>query len=260
MTKAQGKQIAGLVVALGILGNLGTVAADLTPEAELKSRGLSLSKNVYVLEAEAEFLEKVEEARPLYAHVEILRTNLVVITNHEREFDQLQTQRAALEDDLRKLRAGMKLIPRFGYRLNGTSADRDLLHQAQFQESQLEVQLSECDRILRLASKSLVPPGEKGKLLNEYQAARGEFLATAREMRPLGDEILKQYEELAKDSKVKNALNTLMRSARTKLVLGPSPEFNKGMSQLKVVEKAWSPEGESIAPKQNRLPKRRTHR
>ena len=66
---------AGLLIVLGA----AAMAADQTPEEVLKSRGLTKSGTLYVLDAEADFLEKFAKVQPLYLQARELHNKLFAI-------------------------------------------------------------------------------------------------------------------------------------------------------------------------------------
>ena len=237
---------AGLLIVLGP----AAMAADQTPEEVLKSRGLTKSGTLYVLDAEADFLEKFAKVQPLYLQTRELHNKLLVIVQYQSEYDEIDNRYTLVTEQLRNVQAEQDSFP---------PTSNNVLKQ-QWQElleleRQLRIQRSGLDRELNLRYKNLVPDWQKEKLSEEFQKRREDFLKETREPRALADKIKKQYGELSKDEAVRKALGALRLSAKARLDLGPTLEFKRKSTQLKNAETEVSPVkiARKTAPKKARI-------
>ena len=181
---------AGLLIVLGP----AAMAADQTPEEVLKSRGLTKSGTLYVLDAEADFLEKFAKVQPLYLQARELHNKLLVIVQYQSEYDEIDNRFTLVTEQLRNVQAEQDSFP---------PTSNNVLKQ-QWQElleleRQLRFQRNELDRERNLRYKNLVSDWQKEKLSEEFQKRREEFLNETREPQAVADKIKKQYGELSKD-------------------------------------------------------------
>jgi hypothetical protein len=227
---------ARLLAVLGALHSGAAVAGDQTPEEVLKSRGLTKSGSVYVLEQEAEFLEKFAKVQPLYRQLRELYSKLLVIAQNQYAYDDLDNQYNIVTEQLRNVQAEQDAFP---------STSNNLLKQQWAEllelERQLRVQRNALNRELNLRYKNLVSDRQKEKLSDEFQAMRENFLKETKEPRAVAEKIKEKYGELSKDAAVKKALAELSGSTKARLNLGPTADFRKKSTQLKNAEAELSP-------------------
>jgi len=227
---------AGLLAVLGALQGAAAIAADHTPEEVLKSRGLTKSGTLYVLDAEAGFLEKFAKVQPLYLQLRVLYNKLAAIAQYQYEYDVIENQYTLVTEQVRNVQAEQDSFPPTSNNLLKQQW-RELLEL----ERQLRIQRNELDRELNLRYKNLVSDWQKEKLSDEFQKRREDFLKQTREPRAVADRIKEQYGELSRDEAVKKALGALRLSTKARVDLGPTPEFKRKSTQLKNAETELSP-------------------
>jgi len=225
-----------LLAVLGTLHGSAAIAADQTPEEVLKSRGLTKSGTLYVLDAEADFHAKFAKVQPLYLQVRELYNKLAVIVQYQYEYDEIDNRYTLVTEQLRNVQAEQDSFP---------PTSNNVLKQ-QWQElleleRQLRFQRNELNRELNLRYKNLVPDWQKEKLSEEFQKRREEFLKETRDPRAVAATIKEKYGELSKDEAVKKALVALRLSTKARVDLGPSLEFKRKSTQLKNAETELSP-------------------
>jgi hypothetical protein len=218
-------------------GSTANRNADSTPEEVLKSRGLTLSGKLFVLEKEeAEFLRELDKVAPIYTRLEAQRNQLEEVLQHEAWFNELDNKRILTREALINLEADMAVMPS-----GGNNLKREAFSLAKEKQRALRMELSELVRVVALERKNLVPPGKKQARFNEFRNTQSEFLSASSGVRSLGEKVEKTYAELARDATIKQALNTFRLLSKTSVKLGPSPKFRDGMSQLKAAEKTLTP-------------------
>src|SRR5262249_6323655 len=102
---------AGLMVVLDIIGNAATFAAEPKPEEVLNERGLARSGLLYVLGAEADFLQGVGKLQPSYQQLNGLYEKLAAIARNQLEYDQLDDQWTLVNERLRNVQAEIDTHP-----------------------------------------------------------------------------------------------------------------------------------------------------
>ncbi len=227
---------AGLLVMLGALQGAAAIAADQTPEEILKSRGLTKSGTIYVLDTEADFFEKFAKVQPLYLQLREVYNKLFAIAQYQYDYDMLDNRYNFVTEQLRNVQAEQDAFPPTSNNLLKQQW-QDLLEL----EKQLRFERNELNRELNLRYKNLVPDWQKEKLTDEFQKRREEFLKEAQEPRALAEKIKGKYAELSKDDAVKKALDALKLSKKARLILSPTAEFRKKSTQLKNAEAELSP-------------------
>jgi len=227
---------AGLLTVLGALQGAAAIAAEQTPEEILTSRGLTKSSALYVLNAEADFLERFAQVQPHYFQLRELYDKLAAIAQYQYQYDVIENQYTLVTEQLRNVQAEQDAFPPTS---NNVLKEqwRELLEL----ERQLRIQRNELDRELNLRYKNLVPDWQKEKLTAEFRKRREDFLKETQEPRAVADKIKEQYAGLSKDEAVKKALGALRLSTKTRLDLGPTLEFKKKSTELKNAERELSP-------------------
>jgi hypothetical protein len=237
MSGVQSSLAAVLLATLGVLGGGSAVAADPSPEEVLKDRGLTRTGSYYVLDLEAAFLKRLAEVQPLYEQLRGLFNKLVAVSQLEYAYAEVDERWNLLNERIGNVQAEIDAFPPLNNNVLRQQW-RDLLEL----ERQLRVQWNEANRERNLRWKALPPDGQKEKLSDEFREQREDFLKKTRDLRALADTINAKYDELSKDDAVKKALGSLRLSTKTRVELGPSPEFKKRGTQLKNAEKDFSPE------------------
>jgi hypothetical protein len=223
-----------LLVLLGVT-SANALAAE-SPDAVLKGRGLKKSGLIYVLDGESEFLAKIAKVQPLYDQMTKSYAKLDVIFRAKAEYDAMDLQYKLLTERLRNVQAEIDAHPPLSNNMLRQNW-YDLLES----EKQLRFERNALDRELDLRWKSLVSESKREALLNEFQQQRQDFLKESRDLTSLSDKVDESYDQLARDEDVKNALTALRASTKSRVSLGPSPEFKRRSTLLKNAEKAFSP-------------------
>jgi hypothetical protein len=220
---------------LGLVAGSAAIAAG--PDDVLKSRGLTRSGMLYVLDAEAGFLDRVGKLQPSYQQLKGLYENLFAIMQNQAEYDELDRRWTLVNERLGNVRAEIGAHPPLS---NNVLRQHwyDLLES----EKQLLFQWNELNREVNLRYKKLIPDWKKENLTNDFQKRRGDFLKETRDLHALVDKIKGQYGVLSKDDAVQKALVALRTSTKSPLDLGPSPEFKKKSDWLIRAERGTAPE------------------
>ena len=234
---------AGLMAVFGAMQGVAAFAADQSPEEVLKSRGLTKSGSVYVLDLEADFFEKFSKVQPLYRQLSEVYQKLYVIAQQQYAYDDMDNQYNAVTEHLRNVQAEQDAFP---------STSNSVLKQQWAEllelERQLRLQRNALNSELNRRYKNLVSDRQKEKLSDEFQKRREAFLKEAQEPRATAEKIKEKYGELAKDEAVKKALAALRLSTKVRLNLGPTTEFRKKSTQLKNAEAELSPKNFARKP------------
>jgi hypothetical protein len=216
--------------------NATATAAVQTPEELLKNRGLTKSGSVYVLDDEADFLEKFAKLQPLYTHLRELYNKLLVIAQNQNAYDETDNQYDIVTEQLRNVQAEQDAFP---------STSNNVLKQQWAEllelERQLRLQRNALNRELNLKHKNLASDRQKEALSDDFQKKRENFLKETKEPRALAEKIKEKYGELSKDEAVKKALAAVTAATKARVTLGPTAEFRKKSTQLKNAEAELSP-------------------
>ena len=223
-----------LLLLLVVTGANG-LAAD-SPDAVLKARGLKKTGLIYVLDGETEFLDKVAKVQPLYDQMTKSYSRLDGILRAQSEYDAMDLQYKLLTERLRNVQAEIDAHPPLSNNMLRQNWN-DLLES----EKQLRFERNALDRELDLRWKSLLSESKREGLLSEFQKLRQDFLKESRDLRTLIDQVNDSYNQLARDEEVTKAITALRASMKTRISLGPSPEFKRRSTLLKNAEKAFSP-------------------
>jgi hypothetical protein len=212
------------------------IAAVQTPEELLKSRGLTKSGSVYVLDDEADFLEKFAKLQPLYMQLRELYNKLFVMAQNQNAYDETDNQYDIVTEQLRNVQAEQDAFP---------STSNSVLKQQWAEllelERQLRLQRSALNRELNLRYKNLASDRQKEALSDDFQKKRENFLKETKEPRAVAEKIKEKYGELSKDEAVKKALAAVTAATKARVTLGPTAEFRKKSTQLKNAEAELSP-------------------
>jgi hypothetical protein len=223
------------VLLLLVVGSRDAAAAD-TPESVLQARGLKRMGLTYVLDGEAEFLKKLARIQPQYDEVKNRFANLAAIVENQTVYDEMDARYKLLTEQLRDVQADIDAHPPLNNNLLRQNW-YDLLES----EKQLRYQRNALDRELDLRWETLVPESKRERLLAEFQSKRRDFLQDSRDLLEQADKMNENYGQLAKDDAVKKALEAIRTETKSRVALGPSPEFKRKSALLKNAEKAYSP-------------------
>jgi hypothetical protein len=229
--------LAAGVLAVAALGASAAIVDDSTAEKVLADRGLKRSGALYVLDAEAEFVPKVNKLLPGYRELKARYDELAVIIQNRAEYEMLDDQWTLVNEQLRNVQAEQDAHPPTTNNELKQSW-RNLLEA----ERQLRFQYNELRREVNLRYPRLVSESKTEQLRSEFLKRREAFLEGSREVRVLGDKIRDNYHALSQEEEVKKALDALRVSTKSSLGLGPSPDFRKANAWLTNAVRSTAPE------------------
>lgn len=218
-----------------------SAAADPAAEAVLKGKGLAKSGRVYVIEAEAPALEKMNEVKA--AH----RAYLAAVERLEAA-DQFASQVAGLEQERRAMQASLNALNhaasqqqrmshygRRGSRYSSGAMNSPLVAE----RNQARVALAQIAST-QAAAKSQIPSAKDRKALEDAAKVKQDALKkTLEELRPMVDEVTAKYADLNADPRVRKALEDLASASKTVVKTGPSEPFAAGARALAQAERQF---------------------
>ncbi len=206
-------QTAFLLVSLIFLGQ--TRGADPTPESVLKAKSLKRNGTTYVLPVETEFQRKLNVARGLFKDVTAASQRKL---DYERNVEdgrenlrQLEQQRVFVNQQL-------------------AQASTPLEH------NRLVAATNALNGQINLLSQQASDPGATQALGAKLASRREDFIQAVLDLRPFLDKAQEQYAEAAKDPEIAKALESLHKTTKAKLTLGPSRSFLENVKTLEKVE------------------------
>jgi hypothetical protein len=227
---------AGLLALFVAAQGATAIAAVQTPDELLKSRGLTKSGSVYVLDDEADFLEKFAKVQPRYRQLQELYNKLYVIAQNQYAYDEIDNQYNIVTEQLRNVQAEQDAFP---------STSNNVLKQQWAEllelERQLRFQRNALNRELNLRYKNLASDRQREAHSDDFQKKRDNFLKETKEPRAVAEKIKEKYGELSKEEAVKKALAAVTAATKARVNLGPTAEFRKKSTQLKNAEAELSP-------------------
>ncbi len=190
-------------------------AGDSRPEDVLKSQGLSIKRggSTYVLAAESEIQLKLNEAQRIHKQ-------LGFALREQHQFDQATGQRRRLVPGLLQERIFL------GQQLRALDRQNVILHH------QIVGRLNEINDQVHLLDAMTGDPRQKQDIENQVAQQRGRYIQAILELRERVDATNRRYAELAKDDKVKAALDALKTTSKSPFKLGPSRGFDESLKQL----------------------------
>jgi hypothetical protein len=245
MRKTQSKLATAVLVALGIFGRAGAIADDKSPEEVLKSRGLTRSGTVYIVEAESDLVLKVAKLRPSFQQLYAVYRKLAPIMQLQAEYDMLDDQWTVVNEQLRNVQAEIDAHPPL--RNSELKENWQNLLEA---ERQLRLQYNHLRTEVNLRYKRLASDAEKERLQDEFLKQRKDFVENSKELRDQVEKVKGDYIALAKDDAIKKSLATLKLSTKAAVSLGPSADFKRESTWLINAVRSTSPE--SLKPKSGR--------
>ncbi len=206
-----------IVVGLMILSSpaLAPGAGGNSPEELLKEKDLRPSGTTYVLEAESEVQEQLNDARALYQKLSFSKRK-------QQEYTRGVAGDKALIQDL--------------------TQQRIMLHQqlqqaaTVAQNNQLVAMINEITDRLNLLREAAADPTAKRELDALVPRQREAFVQAVIGLRHLVDVTSERYKALAEDPRVEEALEALNQKTKAKLTLGPSRGYLANVKLLEKVE------------------------
>jgi hypothetical protein len=202
-------------------------------EDALRTRGLTKTDTLYILEAEREFFSEMAELQPLLGELNALYSTAAPIAQSVEEYDIRKVDYKDLLLEYRNVSDLKRGFPPG----NNSMLNQEWQNLLNYEKS-LGIQLNELDHELDLLWNNLMPEPQRRDLFAKFQETRARFLTESRSLRTLGDKINARYTELRKDDTVKSAIPALGLSMKD---LGPSQEFKNKRTRLKEAERAFSP-------------------
>jgi hypothetical protein len=145
---------AGLLAVLSLV--VGSAAIASGPDDVLESRGLTRSGMLYVLDAEAGFLEKVGKLQPSHLELKRLYDKLFAIVRNQFEYDQLNGPWTGVNEWLRNVQAEIDTHPPLSNNLL-----RENWQNLLASERQLRYEYNELNTQVTLRYRKLVPDWQK---------------------------------------------------------------------------------------------------
>jgi clan AA aspartic protease (TIGR02281 family) len=215
------------VMTAGALAGAAQPAAD-SPEDVLKARGLKRVGSTYVLASEGEVQKKSVALKALSNQlVQAARQQAQAEQQAEGEkgmMRELLQQRVVLNQQIAEFD---QQIRNFGARSPDLVARRNEV---------VTAYNGLLDQIRLLQSGQGADPKLHDQLLAEVSRRREGYIQAVLDLRPLVDAATKSYAELANDPAVKQAIETLGQSSKTKPKLGPSSQFAANVKALERIE------------------------
>jgi aspartyl protease family protein len=211
------------------LAGAAVAAAD-SPEEVLKSRGLKRVGTTYVLAGEADVQKNVGTLKTLSNQlVQAARQQAgseQQAASEKGMMRQLLAQRVALGQQLTAFEQEMRNIggapPLMAARRNEMVIAYNNLG----------------DQIRLLQDGQGADPKLQDRLLAEVSRRRETYIQAVLELRQLVDTVTKSYADVANDPAVKQAIETLARSAKSAPRLGPSAPFAANVKLLERIERS----------------------
>jgi len=234
-----------LILAAG--ATLATVLAAFAPaddpaaaEAVLTGQGLARAGNTYSLEAEKPVLAKIAEFKPVFAKFAAAIEQQNAVEQDAARMIQLEQQRILTQANIENLTAQVNNM------IRPSTSGNNRVGQNQYANEQGTILGQRRELMMSLGPIGqeadmirLRQPSQRAKddLAAELKARREEYTKAAKEVRPMVADVLKKYDEVAKDDKVKAALSELKRTKLAKLKIGPSDPFVAAVRQLDQAER-----------------------
>jgi aspartyl protease family protein len=221
--------VAGLwaVMAAGAVAGAAPAAVD-SPEDVLKARGLKRVGTTYILASEGDVQKKV-------GALKALSNQLALAARHQAAAEQqAEGEKGMMREMLQqRVALGQQLAAIEQQIRNMGGAAPDLAarrNEVVFAYNGLT------DQIRLLQSGQGADPKVQDQLLAEVARRREGYIQAVLDLRQLVDAATKSYAELANDPAVKQALETLGQTSKTKPRLGPSSQFAANVKLLERIE------------------------
>ena len=253
MRRKLARLASALLLTLTTPSGVLALAGDKKPEELLKDRGLARAGSVYILEAESDFISKVTALKPSYGNLRTAFLKVATMNQAQAEYDALDDQWTLATEQLRNVQAEQDVHPATSN--NELKASWQALLEA---ERQLRLQCSALRREVNLRYKRLPSNAEKEEAQADFLKKCKDFVESSREPQQQLTKLKGEYASLVKDGEVTKALETLKKSTKGGMRLGPSAEFKKASAYLLDAVKSTSPE--SLTPKNSRRGARTTAR
>jgi hypothetical protein len=231
-------RVAGVWTVVAMTWAAGGRAAESPAEELLKGRGLLRSNALYVLEDETLVKAKLYDAQSTFEPFATAFKQQVVFEHAEQQLKILEQQRIETRRRIDDLNV---MIGRFPVPRRRNNFDWDNINQLKAERDRLQLSINEVNSNRGTLNNQMPTFRQKEEIKAEVKRRRGPFLDSIRKLRELVDATLEQYQKLAEDDEVKDALVTLGRASKVNLKLGPSGEFRAAVKELEKAEKMIQP-------------------
>lgn len=198
----------GLALAMSLIAGLS--AADSSPDAVLKARGLTKAGTRYLLDEDINLRAALRVERQAKSHLDAELAKRAAIDRQLRSARESELQLYAQVLDLRARAEKVKNIP---YRYNELGA----------QVNQALAQIRDAEAYI----------ADRQKALNELTVPYDEYTAAIVDLSERMERAQKEYERLGSDAQVTSALARLNAEARVPYKLGPSDTFATELQSIR---------------------------
>jgi hypothetical protein len=242
----------GIFLGLSAVGvGIGLRADEPPTDAAMAKLGLKRAGTLLVLEAESEVHTKAEEvrrlSRQLSSAVAQQRAALSekdyqdTIKGLNAELNQLKGQLNAVNQTINRLPKGRR-----GYPANNIVAEEQ--QELIYYRNQLQMGINQDTASLNQLKSTPFDPKARIKADTEVRNRQEALHQGAQELRKLVDGMHEKYEAVAKDSHVKQWLDTPEGTAGVKPKLGPSRAFQADVKMLEKIEHESGSDDSGSAP------------
>lgn len=221
------RRLAFLVLTL--VGTIGLAAPDdakpSSPQDLLKSKGLTREKGSYVLDDESAFFRKREESAETFAKFNQAFDALAASEGNEQQIAELDRQRRMLRTQIGALQIEQGKM--FGRVRRGQMAGspRDI-------ELRLKSQLNQTTSQYNALKSQQLKPRERTELVADYGERRKACLERLDQLQESAAAITKKYNELSRDSSIREALAALSKADKANYKVRASDRFSKAVREL----------------------------
>lgn len=204
-------------------------------EAILKERKLAREGATYVLESEAEVLQRVNELKEAYRKWLVAQEKLTAADQNNLAITALTNQAAYLNQEKKAIGNQARSMPRLPR--GGGFIRQSINQQIAAQQNVEQMAINEVNAEIA-ARKKLVPSAEARKgMESDVSTRKDEMVEAAKAARKLVDEANTAYEALAKDNAVKAAIAQVKSTTTDAIKLGPSKDFHNAVGVLDKAER-----------------------
>jgi hypothetical protein len=210
---------------------------ELQTKHKLKALG-----SLQVLEDEADFKTKLTDARRLQRQLSysiLQQQGVMTPEKFKQTLDGLRNELNQMRSEMNLATQQMNQIPRFRGRI-ATTYSQEQYNSLLIYRNQLQAQINQESVWLNQLQSQKADPKAKEKLDAEVRDRREAYHQALLDLRTLADATTQKYDELAKDTEVKKAIEALGKGKRDKPKLGPSHDFLNNVKLLDKLEKAES--------------------
>ena len=230
----------GFTILLTAAATSGPSATGASPEEVLKSHDLKRVGMTYVLPVESQIQKKSSALKVLSGQLSLAIRRQ---QNNERE---IEGQKEMLRELLRRRVQLNDTIAGLDQQLNAMAAAARVNPFVAAQRNEVVVQRNQVvtnhngiiGRIQLLQTSQAADPKVRDQMQADVSQRRQFFIQSVLDLRQLVDSATGAYAELARNDEVKQALDALSRTSKSRLKLGPSAQFLTNVKLLERIEKS----------------------